>query len=153
MSMQDFLNKYIAATADFEQALTLVNAGNIDRTVGDGWSAREVIHHMADAEAHSYLRLRMIVVEPGTAEINTWDEDAWSLTPRLAYTSADIDHSLQLVRASRAASADLLRRLSTDDLELAGLHSERGKFTIADWLEANINHAIAHANQLRECVG
>jgi len=44
----------------------------------DQWSIHEIIIHLADSEAHAYLRCRTILAEPGSTLIH-FDEHQWSV--------------------------------------------------------------------------
>ena len=51
----------------------------------NGWSARQIIHHVADSEAQSYARLRRLVAEPEGSLIQGYDEGAWAKDAKLGY--------------------------------------------------------------------
>lgn len=138
---------YRDSTQVFVDAASRITESNIDTRHPGGWSARQVVHHMADSEAQSYARLRRLLAEPGST-IQGYDEDAWSRSPKLGYETLPIAHSLAVFAAVRAASADLLERLSPGDLELHGEHTERGRFTVADWVRIYSGHPRDHAEQL-----
>jgi hypothetical protein len=42
--------------------------------------------------------------------------------------------------------------MSMADLEKFGTHTERGKFTISDWLKAYSNHPFDHGAQLERAI-
>ena len=142
---------YRDATAAFLAAVAHVDDSNIDTKHPDGWSARQVVHHVADSEAQSYARLRRLLAEPGSV-IQGYDEDAWAKHPKLGYETLPIDHALAVFTAVRAASADLLDGLEPADLELHGMHTERGRITVMDWLQTYSNHPREHAEQLVKAV-
>ena len=138
---------YRAATEAFLAATALAEPHDLDRRPAGGWSARQVIHHVADAEAQSYVRLRRLLAEPGSL-IQGYDEAAWAACPTLGYEELAVEHALALIRALRAASADLLERLSSEDLALEGQHSEAGAYSVATWLDTYTRHPREHAAQL-----
>ncbi len=43
----------------------------------DRWSIREIVVHIADSEANSYIRCRRAIAEPGAA-VMAYDEDQWA---------------------------------------------------------------------------
>ena len=142
---------YERATADFLAAAADVTPASLDHHHPDGWSARQVIHHVADSEAQSYARLRRLLAEPDPV-IQGYDEAAWACAPALGYTELPIENSLAVFAAVRASSLDIIRRLSPDDLELAGTHSESGPYSVARWLEVYSAHPAEHADQLRRAL-
>jgi hypothetical protein len=114
----------------------------------NGWTARQVIHHVADSEAQSYARLRRLVAEPGTV-IQGYDEAAWGENKTLGYGELPIEISMDVFRAVRASSLEILKRLTEKQLENSGVHSETGEYTIGKWLATYIKHPMEHAEQIR----
>lgn len=152
MSLAGDIADYQAATRHFLDAVVHVTAQNIDRRVEGGWSARQVIHHVADSEAQSYARLRRLLAEPAGSTIQGYDEAAWAECVALGYMELPTEHSREVFRAVRAASLDVLGRLSEDDLDRYGEHSESGRYTLAMWLTIYRQHPRAHAAQLLEAI-
>jgi hypothetical protein len=152
MSFTDDVAAYSMATSQFLHEATIVNDENLDRHVAGGWSARQVIHHVADSEAQSYARLRRLLAEPAGSVIQGYDEAAWAQSPQLGYTELPVAHSLDVFKAVRLASLDVLERLRESDLERYGEHSESGRYTLATWLAVYTEHPRAHAAQLLEAV-
>jgi hypothetical protein len=77
-----------------------------------------------------------------------YDEGNWAVTPALGYQTADIKNSLAVYKAVRTSSADVLNRLTVADLAREGIHSERGKYTLEDWLRIYSKHPADHAEQI-----
>ncbi|HQU25484.1 MAG TPA: DinB family protein [Acidimicrobiales bacterium] len=146
-----FVADYRAATEDFLAAAALAEPADLDRRRAGGWSARQVIHHVADSETQSYARLRRLLAEPGTL-IQGYDEGAWAACATLGYEELPVEHALDVIRAVRTASADLLERLAPEDLALEGRHSESGAYSVATWLETYTRHPREHARQLAEAL-
>lgn len=139
---------YREATKTFLDAARAVAQDDLDRHHPEGWSARQIIHHLADSETQSYSRLRRLVAEADPV-IQGYDEGAWAECPALGYTELPVEVSLRVFEAVRDASAGIIDRLSTADLERAGRHSERGTITVAHWLDMYTRHPVEHAQQLQ----
>ena len=91
-----------------ELFLDLVNSldeQSLDKSDGEGWTPRQVIHHVADSEAQSYARLRRLIAEPGTM-IQGYDEGAWSENATLGYSELPIGISVAVYTAVRASSLE-----------------------------------------------
>jgi hypothetical protein len=112
------------------------------------WSARQCIHHMADSEAQSYARLRRLVAEPEGSIIQGYDEAAWANEAKLGYADGAVENAIAVYAAVRASSLDLVKRLTEEDLEKFGEHSEAGKYTIGRWLETYTRHPYDHGDQM-----
>ena len=109
-----------------------------------------VIHHVADSETNSYVRLRRLLAEPAGTTIQGYDEAQWA---RVLHYDRPVALSLAVFRAVRDSSAELLDLITPDDLARAGVHSESGPYTLADWLDTYVAHARDHAEQIRAALG
>ena len=151
-SIQEFADKYQEATNYFEKLVKSLQPNDLDTKAPGEWSARQIIHHMADSEAQSYARLRRLLAEPEGSIIQGYDEGAWAESKNLGYEELEITHSFAVTISVRNASTDLIRRMSMKDLEIFGTHTERGKFTVNDWLKAYSNHPLDHGAQLERAI-
>ena len=138
---------YEAATNVFLEAVKKVTLADLDKPKQDGWNARQVIHHLADSESQSCARLKRLVAEPGTT-IQGYDENKWAQSATLGYLELPIENSLELFKASRAASLEIIKRLKPEQLSNAGVHTESGAYDLRKWFSSYINHPKDHANQL-----
>ena len=148
MNLSESIAKYRESTEEFISTVSRLTEAELDTAKDQGWTARQVIHHVADSEAQSYARLRRLIVEPGT-QIQGYDEGAWGENKTLGYEVLPIQISLDVFKAVRASSLEILKRLSANQLENSGIHSESGEYSIRAWLESYINHPMDHAAQIR----
>jgi hypothetical protein len=109
------------------------------------WTAREIAHHLADAELRSTVRLRQLLAEDDPV-IQGYDETGYA--KRLP-SNRSIEVSLDAVAAARRANLDLLRLLGDADFARAGTHTESGRYSLEDWLRIYTAHAFDHAEQIR----
>ena len=147
--MQELAEKYQKATQEFLNLVAQISPNQLDKADKEGWTPRQVIHHLADSEAQSYSRLRRLIAEPGTL-IQGYDENKWAESSTLGYKSEDVQSSLEVFKAVRQASYELIKRLSEKDLEISGTHSESGAYSVGKWIKTYTNHPLDHANQIRE---
>jgi len=147
--MQELAEKYKKATQEFLNLVTQISPNQLDKADKEGWTPRQVIHHLADSEAQSYSRLRRLIAEPGSL-IQGYDENKWAESSKLGYKSEDVQSSLEVFKAVRQASYELIKRLSEKDLEIEGTHSESGAYSVGKWIKTYTNHPLDHANQIRE---
>ena len=148
MTIKDIAAAYRKSTEEFETLVASIAADQLDTKHPDGWSSRQVIHHLADSEAQSYARLRRLIAEPAGTIIQGYDENLWAVAPQLGYESAPVENSIAVFAAVRAGSLDIVKRLEEPDLEKSGVHTEAGHYTIAKWLEGYTNHPKDHGDQL-----
>ncbi|MBI1852046.1 MAG: DinB family protein [Planctomycetes bacterium] len=110
------------------------------------WSAQDIVHHLADSEMTSAIRLRRLLVEDKPV-IHGYDQDAFAA--KLHYGEREIGPSLDALRAARATTVQLLERMTEADWSREGTHSESGRYTAEDWLRIYAAHAHNHAAQIR----
>lgn len=128
------------------EALAGADDDELDRAPGEGeWSARQVAHHLADSEATAYIRLRRLLAEDD-AVIPAYDENLFA---RHLHYDRPIAASLEVLRAVRAASAELLDALTDEEWQRTGAHSDSGSYSVETWLEIYATHAHDHADQIR----
>ena len=142
------IERYRAGYTEVERALAGITDEELDRRPPqpDGWSARQVVHHLADSEAMAYTRLRRLVADDEPL-IQGYDEPVWAR--RLHYDDRPIEPSLAVARAVRESSAQLLEALTPDEWTRAGVHSESGAYSVQRWLEIYASHCHDHAEQIR----
>ncbi len=152
MDMTDAIADYAAATAVFVEVARRIDPADLDRHAEGEWSARQVIHHLADAEIEAASRLRRLLGEaPGTALL-AFDEAGWATAPALDYAGAPVTTSLAIIEALRTSAVDILHRLMPADLERHGEHSTRGSYSVADWIAGHTEHPRVHATQMLEAL-
>ena len=110
------------------------------------WSAAEIVHHLADSETTSGLRLRSLLVEEDPL-IQGYDQDAYA--GRLNYNRREMAPALEAFRSARATAAQLFEFMSEEDWQRSGTHSESGSYSVEDWLRIYAAHAHNHAAQIR----
>lgn len=146
------LVRYRAGVDLVEEALAGADDAALDRRSPEpgSWCARQVVHHLADSETNSYVRLRRLLAEPAPTTIQGYDEAHWA---EVLHYDRPIGASLAVFRAVRAASAELLGTITDADLDRAGTHTDSGVYTLRDWLEIYAAHAEDHAAQIRTARG
>lgn len=115
------------------------------RSPVEAWTIHEIVVHIADSEANSFIRLRRLIAEPGQA-VTAYDENAWA--ERLAYHSQSPDDALQLFRWLRHNSYLLVQSLPEANWAHTILHPENGLMTMDDWLAVYARHISDHVAQM-----
>lgn len=118
----------------------------IAHPIAGKWSAAEIVHHLADSETTSSLRLRRLLAEDHPL-IQGYDQDAYAA--HLHYNQREIGPSLDTFRGTRASTAQLFGFMSDEDWRREGTHSESGSYSAEDWLKIYAAHAHNHAAQIR----
>ena len=144
---EQFVAQYRDGYAVIVEALLKITDEELDARPGPGrWSAREIVHHLADSEMNAAVRLRRLLAEDRPA-IEGIDQDEFA---RRLHYDRPYEASLEAFRWARASSVELLERLTPDDWRREGTHSEIGPFGVEKWLEIYGQHAHRHARQILE---
>lgn len=115
------------------------------RPAADGWTIHEIVVHICDSEANSYIRCRRLVAEPGTT-LMAYDEMQWARG--LNYHAQSPEDALELFRWLRAKSYTLIRDLDDEVWQHQALHPELGAITLNDWLDIYERHIPEHIAQM-----
>ena len=128
------------------EALLKITPEELDASPAPGkWTARQIVHHLGDSEMAAAVRFRMLIAEDRPA-IKGYNQDRYA--ERLHYDRSP-EASLELFRAARAATAELMACLSEAEWLREGTHSEVGQFGVDTWLRIYAPHAHRHADQIR----
>jgi DinB superfamily len=142
----DRLRRYATGAEDVTDAIDGITRDELDRRPPSGaWTAREIIHHLADSESMAYIRLRRLIAEDDPV-IHGYDEPEWA---RRLHYDRPIEPSLAVLEAVRAGSYQLLSTLTPDEWARTGSHSESGVYSVDAWLAIYADHGHDHADQIR----
>jgi hypothetical protein len=114
-----------------------------------GWTARQVVHHVADSHANAYIRFKLALTEDWPT-IKTYDEAAWANLADSRWLP--IDGSLALTEALHGRWVALLESMPDEDFHKGYTHPEHGRQNLAkalamyDW---HARHHVAHISSLR----
>jgi hypothetical protein len=127
------------------QALAGATDEQLDARPAPGkWTAREVVHHLADSEMTSALRLRTLIAVDNP-QIFGYDQDEFA---RRLYYDRPIEASLEAFKGARRSTAEILDRMTDADWRREGTHTEHGRYSVTRWLEIYAAHAHQHAAQI-----
>lgn len=146
----ELLQKYRTGHQAVVASLAGLRDDELDRSPGgDEWSPRMIVHHIADSEMTSAIRLRKLVAEDNPTIVG-YDEKVFanSLT-----RDRPIEPSLEAVRWARESTMQILERLTEDEWKKAGTHTELGPYSVERWLEVYAAHCHDHANQIKQARG
>lgn len=146
----ELLHKYRTGHQAVVDSLANLRDDELDRSRGaDDWTPRQIVHHIADSEMTSAIRLRKIVAEDNPT-IEAYDEKVFanSLT-----RDRPIEPSVEAVRWARESTMQILERLTEDEWHKAGTHTELGPYSVEKWLEVYAAHCHDHAAQIKQSRG
>ena len=110
------------------------------------WSIHELIVHLADSEANSFVRCRVFIAEPGKT-VMAYDENQWARA--LKYQEQNTDDALELFKSLRRSSYMLIKSLPESAWSHTIEHPENGTMNFEDWLDTYDRHVPDHVAQMR----
>jgi hypothetical protein len=144
---QEKIAQYAAGCDEVEKALKgFPRDALVAHPLPGKWSACEIVHHLADSEATSGIRLRRLLCEEYPV-ISGYDQEVFAVI--LRYNLRDFQPALDLFRSTRAATTQILHLMSEEDWKRPGWHTEHGLYTADTWLDIYAVHAHNHAAQIR----
>ena len=116
------------------------------RPAPDKWSIHEVLVHITDSEANSFIRCRRFIAEPGSG-VYGYDENKWAKA--LDYHHQSVDEALALFKMLRYSSYLLIKDIPEHIWLTATVqHSESGTMGFERWLEVYEEHIPVHIRQM-----
>ena len=110
------------------------------------WSIIEILAHLADVEIVVGFRVRMVLGAPDGVPIVAFDQDDWARS--LDYSGRKLENTLRSLEAARQTNIELYEKLTPAQLEKFGMHSERGKETVAHIIKLQAGHDLNHIQQI-----
>lgn len=144
---EQLIRQYAAGVDEVMQALKGFPAESLAaHPIPGKWSAREIVHHLADSETISMHRLRKLLTEEYPV-ITGYDQDKYAIL--LRYNVREMGPALDAFRAARETTLQLIETMTDEDWKLKGWHTEHGVYSADLWLEIYAVHAHNHAAQIR----
>ena len=140
----------IAALPDMlNSALAALPPGGLDRPYREGgWTARQVVHHLADSHLNAYTRVRLALTE-NNPTIKTYEESEWAKLPDAQH--GDPAPSLAILGGVHKRLTILLESLQPDQFARTAQHPDWGPVTV-EWLLQmyawHSRHHVGHIKQL-----
>jgi DinB superfamily len=108
----------------------------------DGWTVRQVVHHVADSHVNAYVRMKLAMTEDAPA-VKLYQEHLWAELPEAK--SGDVELSLALLEALHRRWIAFLRLLPDAAFLRAFEHPEWQRTTIEEALALYAWHCRHHA--------
>jgi hypothetical protein len=110
------------------------------------WSIHEIILHLADSEASSYVRCRHLIAEPGV-EVAEFDPARWA--GNLGYFHQSTREALEIIRRLRKMTYQLLIAVPEPVWSNTVDYPREGAISLESWIERQERHIPHHMDQMR----
>ncbi len=117
----------------------------------EGWTIKQLVHHVADSHMNAYIRFKLGLTEDNPT-IKPYDEGAWANL--IDTQNLPINISLTLLHALHTRWVEILKAISTENWNRTVYHPEQKK-EITLWHLLGMyawhgRHHTAHVTTLRE---
>ncbi len=145
--VQQLINDLADLPEDVRAVVSLLSSAQLDTPYRpDGWTVRQVVHHLPDSHMNGYIRFKLALTEQEPT-IKAYDEAAWSELPD--GRSHDVEGSLLLLDAVHHRWASLLRLMKPEDFARTYRHPETGVGALERSLQQYVWHGRHHLAHLR----
>jgi len=145
--------KYLSIIEELPEKLTNLVSDLSDNQLdmsyrSQGWTIRQVVHHLVDSHMNSYIRFKLALTEENPT-IRPYFENHWAELPDTFETPIEV--SLQLLKNLHQRWIILLKSISKKDLNRVFTHPEMNT-TITLWQNIALyawhsEHHLAHVKQ------
>jgi hypothetical protein len=115
----------------------------------EGWTVRQVVHHVADSHMNGLIRVKLALTE-NTPTIKPYDENAWATLPDM---KLPIAVSLGLIDGIHRRWVAVINAMAADQFARSFVHPEFGtEMTLDHHLQLyawHSHHHLAHITELR----
>jgi len=116
----------------------------------EGWTVRQVVHHMADSHINSYVRFRWTLTEDEPM-IKPYNEKPWAELPDAK--DGDVELSLSLLKSLHARWVVLLRAMSQNDYQKKLGHPDwTSKLSLNKMVALYSWHCLHHTAHITELI-
>lgn len=130
------------APEKFAERVTSLSEAQLDTPYRpEGWTIRQVVHHMADSHMNSFIRFKLALTEHNPV-IKPYEEEKWAETPEIKVVPVSV--SLQLLDSLHIRWVVLLKSLEPEDFKRTFHHPVSGSMTLDEALALYAWHSKHH---------
>ena len=145
---QDRIDKYLQGSDQLAAAIDGLAREELTAfPVADTWSIHQIVIHVLDSDLVMADRMKRIVAEERPLLMG-FDETRFA--NRLHYHDQDPALAAELFAKNRRLVHQFLSRLPEEAFDRTGIHSERGRVTLADMIDSAIEHLDHHLKFVRK---
>jgi uncharacterized damage-inducible protein DinB len=109
-----------------------------------GWTARQIVHHIADSHLNAFVRMKLILTEDHPT-LKPYDQDLWA---KMNDYTRDIAPSLAIISGVQERMANILEDATEQDLARTAHHPDNGTMTLQNFLDMYAEHGKHHVDQI-----
>lgn len=150
--LQDWLDDINFLPKHLENAILNLDESQINTPYRpEGWTVRQLVHHVADSHINAYIRFKLALTEDNPT-IKPYDQAAWANL--IDTQNLPVNISLTLLYALHARWVEVLKNISVDEWNRTVFHPEQKKeitlWHLLGMYAWHSRHHVAHVTALRE---
>ncbi|MDQ0271360.1 YfiT family bacillithiol transferase [Cytobacillus purgationiresistens] len=106
----------------------------------EGWTLRQVVHHIADSHMNAYIRCKLALTEDQPA-IKGYEEGEWAKLPDY---QLPVEVSLSLIETLHLRWIVVLKNLMTEELDKTFYHPDSGIISVGENIGRYAWHGCHH---------
>lgn len=136
-----------AAPISLRKRLETISEKDLELTYKeDGWSIRQIVHHLADSHINMLIRFKLALTEENPI-IKPYNQDLWAAMDD--YKTAPLESSLLMFEGVQQRFSALLKTMSESDFKRTYTHPEYNKqFTLSESTQLYAWHGMHHVAQI-----
>lgn len=149
---QEWLRDLQFLPTDLEMAIQNLDATHLDTPYrNDGWTVKQLVHHIADSHMNAYIRFKLALSEDNPT-ICPYEEKDWAVMPDVF--AVPINVSITLLHALHLRWHALAKSITGEQFNRTVFHPQQNK-TLSVWFLLGLyawhgKHHVAHISALKD---
>jgi hypothetical protein len=136
------VDRYLAGGEEIRKVVKQLGGVPIDaHPIPGTWSIRQIVVHLMESDLIGSDRMKRIAAMENPLLVG-YDESKFSELP--GAEGIDIEQAAEIFSLNRRLTAQILRALPDDAFDRTGIHTEKGKVTLAEQVQAYVDHLTYH---------
>lgn len=110
-----------------------------------GWTARQVVHHIADSHMNAFIRAKLILTEDHPT-LKPYEQDDWAITSDAK--DFPVDSSLAIIDGVQARMAEIFEHATPEQMMRSAHHPQDGELLLEEILTRYAKHGKGHLDQI-----
>lgn len=152
----EWLSDLATLPGRLESAISTLNDKQLDTPYRpDGWTTRQVVHHLADSHLNAFCRIKLTMTEDSPT-IKPYHEGEWAKADD--YHKMPVSSSINILRGLHERMVFVLKNMTAEERAKFYFHPEYDgrKYTMEEVMGLyawHCNHHLAHINNLKKREG
>ncbi len=112
----------------------------------EGWTVRQVVHHIADSHLNAFCRIKLALTEDKPT-IRPYEEADWA---KLSDSELPLEPSIKIIEGVHTRLVEILLNLSDEDFKRKLIHPDSGEWTVEQMVGLYAWHGKHHTSHIKQ---